>query len=311
VPEHPLDWSEFDLAADPVLAVGWRPRAKALAAAAVALHAETFSTMREIAAATQADFLGREPLPWHPNAHIEAGEQYLYFEHGAHQDAADLIQLVTQPADLETISLEELQDGALRFYAIIWEEGFQGGPAAFVSEYDPTQVLRKASSYFRYRGTLRAAPPPDFALNDRADMIITGTHVAMLRATPFDRLFSDIRAALNDVSSNVTVLRHAMVGLPMSAASAKAFETVCATRPSFARRLAQLSENTTLVSQLTPRSIDKALRRHGHVPADFIAGGQLQITNAEVSTFLDIAEGRLFEADFTGEGRRAARWSAT
>ncbi len=311
MPNHPVDWSALALSADPILAVGWRPRPKQLDAATVDLHAETFDTMRDISNATLAAIRDRQPVPWHPNAFMEENEEYLLFEHGAHQEVAALVRLVMLPSQLGRVTLSDLRDLPMRFYAILWEDGLQGDPVAFVSQYDPTVMLRQAVSFFRFQGTLRSAEPPDFTLNRRADMIITRTHVAILRTVAFNRLFSDIRAALNDVKTSVTKLRAVMTGLPMTAASATAFETVCATRPTFADRLQRLSEDTALVSQLTPRSVRAALRRHQRSSSEFLSGAQLAITDAQVSTFLDIAEGRLFEADFTGEGRRAARWSAT
>jgi hypothetical protein len=51
------------------------------------------------------------------------------------------------------------------------------------------------------------------------------------------------------------------------------------------------------------------LRRHGQRAADFVKNGTLDIGAAQVGAFLDIAEGRWYEADFTNEPRRAARWS--
>jgi hypothetical protein len=192
---------------------------------------------------------------------------------------------------------------------VIWESGDGGEPIAFVSEYDPTLILRKASTFLRFDGTLRLAPRPDFALNERADLIITPTEIIALRATSFDRLFSDVRALMNDVPTYVFKLRAALAGLPMTDASAQAFEAVCAKRPSDARRLQRLATNAAHLATLTPDSLLEVLAAREFDPADFLGTSGLEIAEGQVGDFLDLVEGRFFDADFTSERRRAARWS--
>ena len=201
-----------------------------------------------------------------------------------------------------------LADGDFRFYAIVWEHGDAGRPVAFVSEYNPVQILRKATYYFRYDGTLQLTETPDFTLNEQSDLIVTSDEIAVLRAIAFDHLFSDIRALLNDVPANLAVLKAAFHRLPFSSESEKAMEVVCAMRPTFARRLQELALSGH-GKDITLAKLHRALQRHREEPTDFIRGGKIEITRDEVGPFLDVLEGRWYEADFTSEPRRAARWS--
>lgn len=327
--KQPSDWANLDLAGDPVLIVGRRPKPRALAGYVVDLHAETFPTMRTIANTTTEALHDREPLAWHPNADMISGEQYLAIDvtdlpprpasspassepdpvvAPPLADAADMIRLVLAPGELENLDPAALASERFRFYAIVWEQGDAGGPIAFVSEYDPTTVLKKASSYFRYDGTLRSMATPDFALDDRADLIITTADVAILNPAAFDRLFADIRALLNDVPTYVAALKGAMTSLSMSSGTEAAIAEVCAKKPSFARQLQSLCTSPHTAS-ITAQSLRTVLKRHGQTPADFLTKDALTIDADHVSTFLDVAEGRWYEADFSSEPRRAARWS--
>ena len=327
--KQPDEWSSLNLSGDPILIVGRRPRPRTLQGYVIDLHDETFPTMRAIATTTIAELADRDVLPWHPNADMEPGEQYLTVEiselpsspthnpvrtdgdTGAPPplaNAADLIRLVLAPGNLDNLDPSDLAQEHFRFYAIAWEAADRGQPVAFVSEYDPTTILRKASSYFRYDGTLRNAPAPDFALDDRADLIVTTAEVAILNPAAFNRLFADIRSLLNDVPAYTTALKTAMIRLPMSAATETAITQVCAARPLYARQLQNLSTGAD-AAWITPASIREVLKRHGQKPADFLTKGVLDIDRDQVGAFLDLAEGRWYEADFTYEPRRAARWS--
>lgn len=328
--KQPSEWNGLDLSGDPILVVGRRPKPRTLEGYVVDLHVETFETMREIANTTASELVGRTRLPWHPNADMIPGEQYLSIEvddlptpRSTEQsepdgtslvassplaDAADLIRLVLGPGELDNLNPAQLVEQRFRFYAVTWERGDTAGPVAFVSEYDPTTVLRKASSYFRFDGTLRSSEPPDFTLDDRADLVVTREEVAILNPTAFDRLFADIRALLNDVPAYTTALKAAMTGLPLSSASEAAITQVCASKPSYARQLQNLSSSAGAGS-ITPTSLRAALKRHGEDPRQFLRNGVLDIGIEQVGTVLDVAEGRWYEADFTSEPRRAARWS--
>jgi hypothetical protein len=332
-----LSWADLNLDGDPILVVGRRPAPKELEGFVVDLRVDTFGAMRDIAQTTIDEITRCEPIEWHPNAGIEEGEEYFSVNVGdlppPHRssrkvrgdsvsaelplqgspdaylpEAAALLQVVLTPGELENLDPGLLQNSDFRFYAIVWEEGDAGHPVAFVSEYNPVQILRKAKYFFRYEGTLNLAAAPDFTLNEQSDMIITSDEIAALRGPAFDHLFSDIRALLNDVPANLAALKKSFNRLPFSSESEKALEAVCAMRPTFARRLQELalSEHG---KDITLAKLHRALKRHGEVPTDFIRGGQIEITRAEVGPFLDVLEGRWYEADFTSEPRRAARWS--
>jgi len=332
--KRPADWRTLDLSGDPVLVVGRRRPPRGLKGFVVDLHTETFGTMREIAQATTAELAGRTRHKWHPNAIAEPGEQYLSVsvdelparvgrrrrvatesQHSSPPpsdprlaQAADLLREVLDPGRLDNIDPDGLGSEHLLFYGLSWQRGDDGKPVAFVSKYDPTTVLRKASHFFRFAGTLRSADAPDFALNDRADLVITTEEVAILSESAFDHLFSDIRGMLNDVPANAASLKVALTHLPMSAESQSALIDICSRKPSLARRLQNFAASASAAA-VTPNALTTVLKKHGQAPKDFISNGTLEIGPEQAEIFLDVAEGRWYEADFTAEPRRAARWS--
>jgi hypothetical protein len=325
------DWTGLSTAGDPILVVGRRPTAKTLEAFVIELQEDTFDVMRDIARMTIDELAVCDPVDWHPNASIEQGEQYLVVNvedlpaPGASQDrhqppnaigsedprlgeAAALLRLALAPGDLDNLHPGALAESDFRFYAVVWEQGDAGRPVAFVSEYNPTMILRKAKSFFRFDGTLRLADPPDLALDDQADLVVTGDQIAILKPAVFDRLFSDIRALLNDVPAYIAALGEAYARLQLSDESRKALEVVCATRPTYARRLQNLAANPS-AGRITPALLRIALKNHSADPSYFIRGGVVEVSESEVGELLDVLEGRWYEADFTKEPRRAATWS--
>jgi hypothetical protein len=332
----PQSWTDVNLDRDPILVVGRRPAPKRLEGFVVDLRQDTFGVMRGIAQATIDEITRREPAEWHPNAGIEEGEEYFSVNvadlpspassrrtrRGSQSDglpaatstdphlheAAALLRVVLAPGELENLHPALLESGDFRFYAIVWEHGDSGRPVAFVSEYNPVQILRKSTYFFRYDGTLRLTETPDFTLNEQSDLIVTSDEIAVLRAISFEHLFSDIRALLNDVPTNLAVLKATFHRLGFSSESEKAIEAVCVTRPTFARRLQELTLSGH-GEDITLAKLHRVLQRHGEEPTDFIRGGRIEITRDEVGPFLDVLEGRWYEADFTSEPRRAARWA--
>lgn len=318
-----MNRDDLDLAGDPVLVVGWRPKAKELAAAAVDLNEDAFDIARQIASQTLDYWQGCDQVSWHPDAGVEEGEEVLVLP--AHElpavhpdesvddpqlaETAQLLGLVLFPGGLETLGPGQLADGRFRFCAVVWEDGLDGRPVAIVAEHDPTFVLRRASHWFRFEGTLKATTPPDFTLPSRGDLIVTEEEIFIHSPATFDRLFSDVRALLNDVPAATAALKVSMAKLPMTEATAQALEEVCATRPSLARRLQRLA-NHPVAQEITVDRLRPVVEKHGEDAADYLTDDSLHLTPDKVRSWLDIVEGRWYEADFSDEPRRAARWSA-
>lgn len=335
----PDDWDAVALTGEPVLVIGWR-KTNTLVGATVDLTDTTFATFIEVAE-TALERLGRqERRPWEPDAELEEGEQFFAISTAdlpaltpprrsrrqrpetedravpdqtgdpALSQLAALPRLLFRPGTLTTLDASQLGAGTFNFYAIVLREEVGDQPIAFVRAVDPTRIIKKARWYFSHSGALQQVRRPDFALDDDIDLVVTPEEVAVCRPIAFDRLFFDVRALLNDVPANAQILSDALTELPMAAVTRQSFINVCQSRPTFARRLQRLAHAIDGAS-VTPATLREVLTTHGLSPDDFLdVNNHLKIEDGNVRTFLDVAEGRWYQADFTGAARRADRWSS-
>lgn len=332
----------------PILILGRRPKPRDLEGFVVRLDASTFAALRDIANRTLAELGAMEAADWHPSAVAAPGEEYAVIDvrglpapkvptlrqklrpradsQGEGSRPADfdgrdvgtddlgstttagLMRLIASPDSLAVLQATDLDSYDFRLYAIVWTEGLADGLVAFVGEFNPVALVRRAHSFYSFDGVLRAVPAPSLSLNAAADLVITDEAILILRPTAFDHLFSDVRALLNDVPADVSKFEATFKKLPFSSISLKAIESVCASRPMYAKRLRQLAAEPHL-DDITPALLRRALVRHGADPHDFIQSGVVEIDRDEVGELFDVLEGRWYEADFSREPRRAEIWS--
>jgi len=319
----------FDLDQDPMLLVGRRTKPRELEGFRVNLDRNSISGIREIAVSTITSISGLMAVDWYPDMAIEH-DQFAVFDAGymaalsafvvdedhsseppLEEDAiqsAGLLSLLRSTNDLEMLTPAALEAGDFRFYAVVWTSGDAGSLLAFVSEYNPLSIRHQARTFYSFDGSLRSLAPPDLALDSEADLVVMSDAIWMLRSIAFDRLFSDVRASLNDVESSVSAMERAFLRLPFSPISLKAIRRVCASKPTYARRLHLLAESEHARS-ITPALLKRALEAHGADSRYFISGGVVEIDRDEVGELLDVLEGRWYEADFSKEPRRAGRWT--
>lgn len=306
-----FSWTSVDLGDDPRLVVGRRPRARRLEAERVDLHEDTFPVLREIAEAALAALETTTPRLYEPYAELEVGEEH--FELGVASDetsdepVADLTHIVRVVDDLPSVDARNLSDQNNLFYAICWPSG--AGGTGFVTKTDPARVVRHGR-FFQYRDALRAVDTPDLVLSDSTDFVVHEGVAGILRPTPFRMLFADVDVALRDVPNYVAATRLALAAsVPLTDRGALALEATVSRRTSYAARLRRLSERLAHVP-LTIDSVRAAAARHLDNPDLLVnSDGHLEFGEDEVAVVLDLLEGRLFEDDFSGEHRRADRYS--
>ena len=133
--------------------------------------------------------------------------------------------------------------------------------------------------------------------------------LAILKLTTFERVFSDVQAAMANVPANASSINSAL-GIKLDQDALSKLETACQERTTLARRLRRIASSTHL-RRVTADSLREKLEAHG-LPRDQLGdGGEIELTDEEdVRVLLDILEQLYYEADFTGEHRRADRYSA-
>lgn len=322
------NWAAIDVRDDPRLVVGHRPRPKHLEAERVELHEDTFAALREIATSAAELLRSTAARPYQPFAELDPGEEHFELElrpassgapdsrvgepdggapDGGGPDGAELLHLLRIADDLPTVDARDLTARANLFYALCWPS--PAGGTAFVKKTDPARVLRHARS-FQFSGALRRVDNPDLILSDSVDFVIHEGTAGILAPTPFRQLFADVDVALSEVPAYVDAVRAALAGtVPLSGPAAEALSRVVSRRTSYAARLRRLSGRLGEIG-LTREALVAAAARHLDDPSVLLSeSGELVFDDRGVPTFLDLAEGRLFEDDFSGEHRRADRYS--
>jgi len=301
-------WSAVRLAGEPRLVVGRRPRPRELDGVRVDLHEDTFNDLRSITQYAISTLFETVARPYEPFAELEEGEEHfeITIDSTAGEEAS-LIRLTSLIDDLDTEDAREIKNHANILYGICWPDSTP--PVAAIKKVDPARAVHHARS-FRYSGTLRRVENPDLILSDTVDFVFAGARVGILRPVPFRNLLADTQMAVVNVPQYVNSVAGALAStLPITASAQSTLRTVATKRVSYARRLQQLEARLASLSITRPQVEAACLAHLGDKDALLDAQGQLTFDEANVALALDLLEGRLFEDDFSGEPRRADRWS--
>lgn len=326
----PAEWGTLQLGKGARLLLGWRDGRHDLDAQAARM---TSDVSKEMLAACQRVLNGMAQLDRRIYSGIPAlePEQYLSLalatenggvasgdadalqklDHMMPEEAAAtarLVELVNGAfADDEWLTKDELALGSWLFYAIVVQLE-DGGVAAFVRKYNPQRGLKAGRLRVAANGnTLARFDDPLFNFDFNFDLIIAPNEIAIFSVTAFNSVFADIELAKIHAGEHVTTITSGLVA-PMSTASEALFREECETRASLANRVRRLA-HADYLDRVTTTALRDALQKHGMEP-DRLGKAKVKLANREdVEVFLDLVEGLYYEADFTGEGRRADRYS--
>ncbi len=326
----PADWAALKLDKGTRLLLGWRDGRRDLDALPARM---TSDVSKEVIAACESALRGMAQLDRRIYSGIPAlePEQYLSLaiatgSTGVVSDEADtlekldgmmpeeaaatarLVELVNGTFDVdEWLTKDELALGSWLFYAIVVQLE-EGGVAAFVRKYNPQRGLKAGRLRVAANGnTLARFDDPLFNFDFNFDLIIAPNEIAILNVTAFNSVFADIELAKIHAGEHVTTITSSVI-VSLSAPSEALFRKECEERASLANRARRLA-HADYLNRVTPAALRDALQRHG-MSADRLGKTKVRLTNREdVEVFLDLVEGLYYEADFTGEARRADRYS--
>jgi Domain of unknown function (DUF4868) len=224
-------------------------------------------------------------------------------------DAAELVNLARDAfARTDFLSRDELKGGSWLFYAVVAKLRDSGDPIAFVKQYNPRRGFKTGRLVTAYRNTLSKFDDPIFNFDFDFDVIVAPDEIAILRMTAFERVFSDLDVLGAGVPDDISSLA-ADLGVEFSSTAADALTAACQQRATLARRLKRVARAAHL-KNVTRRSLRDALARHGLSRDLFGRGQELEIPDDEhAGVLLDMLEDLYYEGDFSGEHRRADRYS--
>lgn len=222
-------------------------------------------------------------------------------------EIASALKMISDCDHHPVVSAEQLREAEPTLYAIVFEsnEKYVG----FVRNASPRRRVRPGLKYLQYGNALKRVDPPDLAIDDLVDLVVTEDRCAVLDPRAFTTLFGDVGVAFRQVPTNVKAITNALKNvIPLRPDSASALTARCGRRVIDARRLHHIvAERQTALKALTPEEMRTLLDRRGL--GDAVQEDELVLDQDAVSDFLDLIEGRLFADDVTGEERRADAYS--
>jgi hypothetical protein len=328
----PTDWAALKLGKSARLLLGWRDGRRNLSAQAARMTADV---SKEMIAACQRALNDMAQLDRRIYSGIPAlePEQYLSLaiatgssSGGVATNQADallkldrmmpeeatttaqLVELINSAFDEdEWLTKDELAFGSWLFYTVVVQLT-DGGVAAFVRKYNPQRGLKAGRLRVAANGdTLARFDDPLFNFDFNFDLIIAPDEIAIFNVTAFNSVFADIELAKIHAGEHVTTITSGVVA-SLSGPSEALFRKECEERTSLANRVRRLA-HVDYLNRVTTAALRDALQKHG-MPADRLGKTKVQLTSrTDVEVFLDLVEGLYYEADFTGEARRADRYS--
>ncbi|NIZ93499.1 hypothetical protein [Kineococcus rubinsiae] len=311
----------------PRLIVGWRDGAS-LAGGRVPLDENVLEDLREIARETLQQLQDSETREYEPNAALDQGEQHFTIPladlptqiaptatavagGGAvapSPSTAAMLALTSTPDSLNSLHPSQLKQHSYLFYGLVFDT-VGGETVTFVKKVDPAKSAAGYRISLLGRDVLRRTPPPRLVLSHDIDLLITQQHVLVRRKPAFDRLFNDVKVALQDAPANIARTKTSLSGkVALSAAAETALTEVGTKRPTYATRLRALPDRIDILA-LTAQNVRDRLTAMGNVHTDLLDGDEFSFDAKSVGLFLDLLEGRHFDDEWTGTRMKADRMS--
>ncbi len=328
---EPNEWAEIELGTGVRLLLGWRKGRHGLEAAPVDLHRDVGQMMR---AACQEQLYGFDDRRRRPYGGLPAleSDEYLSLPLNEQEDdpreadeeadkgdaaaglseervaAGRVVELVRDAFnDDDFLSREALLEGGWLFYIVVVELE-DGGAIGFLRRYNPQRGFSTGRLLTHFQGSLKRFTDPAFNFDFAFDLVIAPDEIAVLNLTAFESVFSDIEAAVANVPTEVAEL-NAELAIALRSDAQAMLAQLCRDKPSLAKRLRRVTALGHLPS-VTKRALRDALARHGFERNRFGNGRELELADRDDARVLfDILEELYYKTDFSGQHRRADRYS--
>jgi hypothetical protein len=314
-------WHDVDLAGDPRLLLGQRKSSKRIDVKRIEVHQDLFEDLRSIAQRAVAEIQRRDAKQYSTFA-SKTGDDYFDVDVSdipqrrnrrkkeddpEAYEIASALAMVAECDNHPIMSATELRNANPSLYAIVFES--HGEYVGFIRNSSPRRPVRAGLKYLQYGDALRRIDPPDLAIDDDIDLVVAADRCAVITPSAFTTLFGDVGVAFQQVPANVTAIADALKQvIPLSPKTVSALSSTCGGRISDAKRLHHIvSQRKEALKSLGSQEMKALLERRGLDGA--VQQGELMLIDDNISDFLDLVEGRLFDDDVTGEERRADSYS--
>jgi hypothetical protein len=324
-------WEDLLINSDPQLILGRRQGTREIEAVVVDLHQGLFRELGDTCGRFLEELAATSPRAYEPNAAVDRDDQHFILELDEvpeqpapssrrrraqdmdEQDNRDrtaaLVRTLRAPGRLEQIDASRLRGFKAMFYAIAYQQP-DGSWIHFIKKVDPRRILKPGLMWTHFGTSLRKIDAPDMVIESSIDVLLTQDRLAGFSGTVIRNLFTDVHLAVRDVptyvANIVTSLGSEMI---IDDASREVLCRAAGKKISFAMRLYAL-QHTLDNMEMKPDMVRDVLTAHGVDHAQLLdSDGRFSFEEKAVGIFIDVMEGRYFESDWSGELRRADRFS--
>jgi hypothetical protein len=300
-PQLPVDLGRLRIPRALGLRVAWRV-GRHIEGGDIRMSLSVAEHLHEAARATITDIQEGELRSYSADMYLEA-EETLYANDPELIATSPLNNVLFPEEPLPTISARSLPERPLLLYAITFQSG--GSPVAFVRKMNPHRGARAGRLFALLGNTLTDPGKPVFTLDPRFDLIVSPAGVIARELGVFELLFKETEAVLAAIPDWVEEIAD---HLPLAGDGAAVLKEKSSKSSRLRRQLRSIHER----GHLADVSIDR-IRRHitalGLEQADFIAGDELVVDEADPRMLLDLLNEDLFVGGLTDAGFRSERKS--
>lgn len=333
-PDDPRVLGEVTFDGTPHLVLARRRGRRDMEAVRVILHEDLHDPLWDLCVNALERVRAGSARPYEPNAELEMGEEYFLLDldeipeqpqkslsvhKRANQTSEDdnqdrtaaLIRALRDVSGLEILNPHQLPEfTTVLFYSVAWQQSDDSW-VHFIRKTNPRQAFKPGLKWLGYGDTLKRIVDPAMVIDDLVDMILTADHLAAFSGQHLRTLFTDVHIVLQDVPRYVeivaSILDKESIGITDDAKNA--LLAAAKKRVSFAARLYRLQERL-LEIKLNLDKLGEILDLHTIDIVSLINDeGRLHFDEEQAGLFLDVLDGRFFKDDWTGEPRRADRFS--
>jgi hypothetical protein len=212
-------------------------------------------------------------------------------------------RLVSTMGLADPVGLAALRQKTIVFYAIV-RGNTNADRIAYVRHLNPMRLTKPGNILAMLGDTLDTLSSPVFAMDDRADLIIKPTEIAVLNKTFFDSLFFGMSG---DGAQMDGIVRDALQTLPFKAETLTMLIALSRGKKRSRRKMLEIQQSDHLAA-VTLDKFKEAVVQEGYEEAKFVTPeGQIFASDEDGHTLLEILNEDIYNGLLTGRRLSATR----
>lgn len=234
-----------------------------------------------------------EARRYDPDAQLEDG-QFFAIDRADVHDSFGVLELLDRGPDAELWSVDDLAHKPLLFYALVVGRNPEAR-TAFVAKSNPARTAHRGLPLTPRRGSLANIGTPVFIFEDRVDLIVNATRMAVLNQLAFEQWFRDTPILRRRVGAWIGNIAQR---LPISGDGARQLAEHCRTNSRLRRVLYSIEARGHLATVTLPQ-VREHIAGQGLDEAALIRTDKLVFDEADPATLLKLLNEDLFLGGLT------------